>query len=246
MAKISIVIPTYNEAGNIQNLIDAVENIAEKSNFNVKMIIVDDNSLDGTAEIVEKVGSKYGNIATIRRPKKLGIGSAVRDGIKVALSDEGCQYVGVMDADFSHDPHDIPCLLKAVENVDVVIASRYIAGGEIRGWNFKKKFFSRTANFLCRFVLGTGVEDNTTYFRVYSKKAAEVVLDVKEDHFEWGVSAVLRLKDKGFKIKEVPSIFVDRAVGESKLKSSELAVWIRYICRSFIARLLKMDTSRRF
>ena len=179
---------------------------------------------------------------TIRRPKKLGLGSAVRSGIKVALLDEDCQYVGVMDADFSHGLHDIPRLLKVVlDGVDVAIASRYIAGGEIRGWDFKKKFLSRTANFLCRFALRTGVKDNTTYYRVYSRKAAEAVLDVKEDNYQWGVNAILMLKDKGFQIKEIPSVFIDRTVGESKLKPIVLAAWIRYICKNAkLTRLLRM------
>ena len=202
MAEVSIVIPTYNEAENISNLIGMLE--ALKGDF--KIIIVDDNSLDGTAEIANNLNQNYGNIVVHSRPSKMGIGSAIYDGMQLALSFPNCQYIVTMDADLSHDPKDVPRLLKVAEEagVDLIQGSRYVEGGKIIGWGLYRRLQSRVANLLCKLLFGLPNEV-TTYFRVYSRKCAEIVVNnVDASKYEFAIATALVIKDYGLKIKEVP------------------------------------------
>lgn len=147
MSEVCVVIPTYNEADNIQKLIDSLERIAQDERMSMRSIVVDDSSPDETADIAGKLNSRYGNISILRRPGKLGLGSAARNGIKVALSFPNCDRIITMDADFSHDPVDIPRLTKG--SADVVIASRYIADGGVEGWGLRRNVFIYLAAEKC-------------------------------------------------------------------------------------------------
>jgi dolichol-phosphate mannosyltransferase len=244
MAEVSIVIPTYNEAENVESLIEKLE--ALEGEFQI--IFVDDNSPDGTAEIVEEIGQRWGNIKVHRRRGKLGIGSAILEGMERSLSFSDCHYVVTMDADLSHDPQDIPRLLSAAEggSAGLIQGSRYMRGGGIIGWNFRRKLQSRVANLICRMLFGLPHEV-TTYFRVYTRKSAQIVVrEIYTDKYEFAVLSALAVKDHGLKIKEVPVIFVNRTQGKSKLKTSDVFIWLAVIFRIFLSRQLHMGGLRRF
>ena len=237
MAKTIVVIPTYDEAENIKNLIEQLEALG--GNFGI--VIVDDNSPDGTAEIVEEMGRRWKNIELLRRPGKMGIGSAIREGMEKAISCPDCQYIITMDADLSHNPHDIPRLLDAIEagGAGMIQGSRYIKGGGIVGWGFIRKLQSRVANALCGLLFGLPREV-TTYFRVYSRESARLVVEeARADKYEFAVSSVLVVKDHGLEIAEVPIVFVNRTLGKSKLKPSDVLVWFAVLIKMFLARQIR-------
>lgn len=236
MSKVCMVIPTYNEAENLPKLMEALENNMQKGDF--KVIVVDDNSPDGTAEVAEKLNWRYGNIIIHRRPEKLGIGSAIRDGLQIALSFADSEYIVTMDADLSHNPKDVPHLLSETENADLIQGSRYVKGGRIVGCDFFRRVVSYTANFLCRLLFRTGLQEHTTYFRIFSRKCAEAaVRNVHCDRYEWAIASILTTKDHGFRIKEVPITFLNRACGKSKLKASDILRWFFFIEKTFLLRL---------
>ena len=237
MSKVCMVIPTYNEAENLPKLVGALEREMQKGDF--KVIVVDDNSPDRTAEVAKKLNRRYGNIIIHRRPEKLGIGSAIHDGLQIALSFADSEYIVTMDADLSHNPKDVPHLLSETENADLIQGSRYVKGGRIIGWGFFRRAVSYTANFLCRLLFRTGLHEHTTYFRIYSRKCAETaVRNVHCDRYEWAIASILTTKDHGFRIKEVPITFVNRARGKSKLKASDILRWFFFIEKTFILRFL--------
>lgn len=237
MSQVCMVIPTYNETENLPKLIEALEGEIQKGNF--KVIVVDDNSPDGTAEVAKKLNWRYGNIIVHSRPKKLGIGSAVRDGLQIALQFADSEHIVTMDADLSHNPKDVSRLLSETENADLIQGSRYVKGGGIIGCNYFRRAVSYTANFLCRLLFGTGLHEHTTYFRVYSRKCAEtIVRKVHCDRYEWAIASILTTKDHGFRIKEVPITFVNRTRGKSKLKASDILRWFFFIEKMFVLRFL--------
>jgi dolichol-phosphate mannosyltransferase len=236
MSGIYIIIPTYNEAENIEKLITKISDI--DSDFQI--IIVDDNSPDGTAELAQNINQFCGNIFVICRSGKLGIGSAILDGMKKALSFPNCEHIITMDADLSHDPKDIPRLLDEVDNADLVQGSRYIQGGRIVGWTLYRKFISRVANFLYRYLFNLSRHEITTYFRLYSRRCAEaIVQNVSTRSYEFALSSMLVAHDHGFKVKEVPIIFVNRVQGKSKTKIADIIQSVRYLILIFIIRLFK-------
>lgn len=244
MPKVSIVIPTYNESENIEALIHKLEAL----DSDLGIVIVDDNSPDGTADLAEEMGRKYGNITVHRRPGKLGIGSAIRNGLEIALSSPDCGYVITMDADLSHDPNDVPRLLSAAEegNAGMIQASRYMKGGGIIGWGFLRKLQSRVANRICGMLFRLPSEV-TTYFRVYTRESAQLVVDnVSADKYEFAVMSALAVKDHGLKIREVPVVFVNRTLGKSKLRTSDVLVWFVVILKIFLTRQIRRFESGRF
>ena len=174
MSKLGIVLATYNEAKSLLGLIERLE--ALSLSLELRIFVVDDNSPDGTSVIAEQLASRSGNISVITRPGKLGLGSALRDGMRVALT-EGCSLILNMDADLSHSPEDVPRLLAAAEEsagVDLIQASRYVKGGRTEGLGWRG-LQSRVANLLCRWLLGSPHEA-TTSFRVFSRQCAELVV----------------------------------------------------------------------
>ncbi|MCX6006918.1 MAG: glycosyltransferase family 2 protein [Chloroflexi bacterium] len=243
MRGIYIVIPTYNESENIQDMIKIIRSI----DCDYHIIVVDDNSPDGTAAVVQEMQKSSAFIHMVKRPGKLGIGSAICDGIKTALSSADCQYIVTLDADFSHNPADIPILLEVAENADMVQGSRYMEGGKITGWTWRRKFISRTANCLYRYLLNIPQHEITTSFRVYSRKCAECITQyVNTDRYEYGLATALVIRDNGFKVKEVPIEFVDRTRGKSKLKVSDIVYSLRYLAYIFILRLSRNLGIQRF
>jgi len=237
-----IIIPTYNEAENITCLMEMIRSLGG----DFRIIVVDDGSPDGTADIAEISGQSHGDILVHRRPGKMGIGSAIRDGMKIALSFPECEHIITMDADLSHDPRDIPRLLEARAEADLVQGSRYIKGGEIIGWSLYRKAVSRVANLICKWLFGLANEV-TTFFRVYSRDCAELVAGSEcPDQYYFSVASALLIKDSGFKVKEVPIRFVNRARGTSKLNNSEIISSFYFIARTFWYRRIRTLDWKRF
>ena len=241
MVKFSVVIPTYNERSTISEVIKGVEKVGVSH-----VIVVDDGSTDGTIETVKRLSGRYGNIILIERDKKLGIGSAIRDGMKAALqSKPKPEAIITMDADLSHDPHEIPRLIKVCNSKTLVVGSRYVKSGMIEGWSVHRRLISATANTLANLFLGLNVKDATSGFRCYGVEVAKAVVSkTKENFFSFQVEAILIARKMGFEVVEVPIRFIDRAAGRSKMSLSEILNYLRFMLRVFISggeitRLLK-------
>ncbi|MFH1286761.1 MAG: polyprenol monophosphomannose synthase [Candidatus Magasanikbacteria bacterium] len=214
-----IVIPTYNEKENIEEL---VKQIFDQSVKNLEIIVVDDNSPDGTATIVERLSDVL-PITLVKRRDKMGIGSAYITGFKKAL-EMGASHIFEMDADFSHDPKDIPKLLDTCHDADVSIGSRKILGGKIIGWGPVREMMSGGAMLLSRILLGLEARDVTAGFRCLKKEVFEKIdLDViKSNGYAFQEELLYRIQKAGCKIIEVPVTFIDRRKGKTKLSKKDV------------------------
>lgn len=210
-----VVIPTYNEAGNIERLLERIHDVAD-----VAILVVDDSSPDGTADIVESYAARRGgDVAVLRRPSKSGLGTAYRAGFAEALRD-GDRICVQMDADLSHDPAYLPALISAVElGADASLGSRYVPGGRIENWPRLRLFLSRWGNRYAAGMLGLAVNDATSGFRAYSPSLLRRidVASVRAEGYGFQIEMTHRAVRSGARIVEVPITFVDRVVGESKL-----------------------------
>lgn len=213
-ADCTIVIPTYNECENIATLL---ERILALPRFRV--LVVDDNSPDGTAAIVTRLAENEPRVGLLSRPEKRGLGSAYVAGFRRALA-EGADYIFEMDADFSHDPAYLPRLLEAAESrYDLVLGSRYIPGGGTADWGAVRQFISRGGNLYARLILGLPVMDATGGFRCYRRRVLEAIDldDIQSNGYAFQIELVYRTLRAGFRIGELPIIFPDRRVGRSKM-----------------------------
>jgi dolichol-phosphate mannosyltransferase len=207
---LSIIVPTYNEAENVPELLDRIENSLKGINFEV--IIVDDNSKDGTADIAEKVNAKYGNIIVLRRKGKFGLGSAVAHGVKLSNG----EILAVMDADLQHPPEILPKMLeKAVEGYDVIIASRYVKGGGIEKWSTSRRIMSCGAIFLAHLLFPKirSVKDPISGFFMFKRY---VIKSVHLNPLGFKVLLEILVKGNYRNVIEVPYIFKERKRGRSK------------------------------
>ena len=212
-----IVTPTYNERKNIEELLNTIFTI--DSNYHV--LVVDDNSPDDTGAIVKELQSNYSNLHLLSRVKKEGLGSAYVAGFKYALKGNYDKIVQ-MDADMSHDPKDVVSLISELDNSDVVIGSRYISGINVVNWPIRRLIISYGANIYTRLVTGLPVKDATGGFKCWKREVLESLdLDnVRSQGYSFQIEMTYRAWLQKFKIKEVPIIFVDRTIGESKMNRS--------------------------
>jgi len=212
--KILIIIPTYNELENLPKLLPEV--LSKDENINV--LIVDDNSPDGTAGFVERQIKVDNRIHLIKRPSKQGLGTAYIAGFKYALQNN-FQLIFEMDADFSHDPKEIPRFLDEIKNSDVVLGSRYINGVNVINWPLRRLLLSSFANLYTRIITGLPVHDATGGYKCFNRKVLEAIdLDrVKSNGYAFQIEMTYKAWKKGFKVKEIPIIFVDRVKGKSKM-----------------------------
>ena len=219
-----VVIPTYNEAYNISNVINIIN-----SSVAIDILIVDDNSPDKTYEIVENLQTHMENLNLIKRESKMGLGSAYIAGFKFAL-ETGYMNIIEMDADLSHDPLDIQRLLGAIKDNDMVIGSRYITGISVVNWSFKRLLLSYSASKYIHFITGMPIKDPTGGFKCFKREVLESIdLDkVKSNGYSFQIELNHKAWKKGFKIKEIPIIFHERTSGKSKMSKSIIweAVWI--------------------
>ncbi len=224
--KVFIVIPTYNERENVERLIAEIFGIFDNGGIDGSVIVVDDNSPDGTADAVEGLKKKF-PITLIRRQEKGGIGSAYITGFGKALG-QGADVIMEMDADFSHSPEEIPNFVKEMDNSDVVIGSRYIKDGGIENWSFIRRIVSSGGNLVARILLGMDVRDITTGYRAYRREALEgmELSSIKSNGYAFQAEMLFRAGERGFRIKEMPIMFKDRAHGKSKLSRMEIIKFI--------------------
>ena len=215
MKAVSVIVPTYNEKENLPILIDKINRVFADGKINGDVVIIDDNSPDGTGQLAEQLKEKYKFLKVVHRPTKLGLGSAYRESFRAAES----KLLITMDADLSHDPAYIPQFIEKAEHADVVVGSRYVEGGGIVGWGLYRKLVSKLANLLARISVGAGVSDMTSGYRAYRKEVFEKVATkrIKSSGYAFQLEIIYEIRKKGFKIDEVPIIFTDRRKGESKL-----------------------------
>jgi len=221
MISLAVVVPTFNEADNVAQLIEAIfRNISPSD----KIIIVDDNSPDGTGRIADKIAKKKKNLIVIHRQGKSGRGSAVWAGFKAAQKFNPTLYIE-MDADFSHKPQDIRRLLSAIkEGPDVVVGSRYLQKSKIYNWPITRRIFSKLANCYAELILKVGISDYTNGFRIYHKPAVNYLLSQKlvSPGYILLSETAYRLKKASFKFDEIPIVFVNRKRGVSNLNLNEI------------------------
>jgi dolichol-phosphate mannosyltransferase len=224
---VCVIIPVLNESKTIKGLIESIIKNSELSQTHI--IIIDDGSTDGTLEIIQGFDKKYQNVSVIERGYKKGLGTAIRDGFNYALNLKPIpDLVVTMDGDLSHDPSQLRNLTKECKKNSIVVGSRYIKGGEISGWNIKRKTISWGANILTRILVNIPVKDATSGYRCYGVNALKEILpNLKSEGYEIQIEALSIAHRQGYKINEIPIIFRDRIEGKSKLKNKEIWSFIK-------------------
>ena len=216
-----VILPTYNEAENLERIVGAV---LERLPAYGRVLVVDDSSPDGTGEIADRLASADDSVDVLHRPRKEGLGPAYLAGFRVAL-DDGADRIIEMDADFSHDPADLPRLIQATEEADLAIGSRYVSGGGVTDWGPMRRFISRGGSAYSRLALGLPVRDLTGGFKCYRRPVLETInLDTIEARgYAFQVETTYRAIRAGFRVVEIPITFKDRADGSSKMSRSIVA-----------------------
>lgn len=232
---VAVLLPTYCEAGNIESLIREIEELK----LNLLVTVIDDSSPDGTAEIVKRLQKEYDNIVLLVRLEKLGLGTAITTGFRSILSLENQpKYIVTMDADYSHNPQDIPGLVQAAKSgYDLVIGSRYCNGGKIVGWSNVRWLISRIANFVASIITGMRIHDCTSGLRCYSRDYVKTVLqDLHSQTYEIQIETIKQARLLGFRLKEVPITFMNRKQGKSKLTGVEIRGFLAYVIKALVGR----------
>jgi len=225
---VGVILPTYCEAANIGQLIQEIEDLKQK----ISILVIDDSSPDGTANIVRSLQKKYNNILLLSRPKKYGLGTAITDGFKIFLSLKNPpEYMVTMDADYSHNPKDVPRMVFAAkEGKGLAIGSRYCKGGGIINWSLFRLVTSRVANLIASVLVKAKIHDYTSGLRCYSTKLVRtIVADLHSQTYEIQIETVRQACRRKFNVREVPMTFVNRKKGKSKLTPNEIKEFISYI-----------------
>ena len=219
-----VIVPTYNESKNVSNLL----NLFVESSFDV--LIIDDNSPDGTSEIVKNYILEYSNINLLERLGKLGLGSAYRDGFNWAL-ERGYKSIVEMDADFSHSFSDLSNLDNYKNDYDLVIGSRYVSGGKTEGWSRGRKLLSTTANKIAKTLLNIKVNDMTSGFRIYSRECLESInyQNTKSNGYAFQIEMTLLVSNNNRSIKEIPITFYERSMGDSKMSKAIVFEAVKFL-----------------
>ena len=234
MKKILICTPTYNESGNIEEFCRKVFKIKRK----LDLLIVDDNSPDGTSEIIEKLKKKNKRLFFLKRKKKLGIGSAIRNAFEYMLK-ENYDFLITLDADLSHQPEQIPIIIKKLENYDFVTGSRYMVGGKSDYIGYRDSI-SRLANKACKILLGIPFNEFTTSFRGYNKKSIEYLSNVSlsADGYSSQIEFIFFIYKSGLKCAEVPINFQNRQKGSSKIPRLQVIYGALKLIELFLKRII--------
>jgi dolichol-phosphate mannosyltransferase len=218
-----VCLPTYNERENLEPMLRALED------KDVRVLVIDDNSPDGTGELADKLAAELGYVDVLHRAQKEGLGPAYLAGFHRALED-GADLVLEMDCDFSHDPADVPRLIAAVEGgVDLALGSRYVEGGSVGNWGALRRFVSAGGSWYARLLLGVPVRDLTGGFKCYRRRVLETIdLDaIDSKGYAFQIETTYRTLRAGFRVEEIPIHFVDREEGGSKMSKAIVveAVW---------------------
>jgi len=225
--RVAVIIPTYNEKENIIPLIHELTRISRINKLNSAIFVVDDNSPDGTGDAVAELRIKNSELRNklhiIHRPKKEGLGKAYLEGFRTALKN-GADFIITMDADFSHNPKDIPRLLKKAKKYDVVVGSRYVDGGEMTGFDFFRRFISKGSISLARLLLGLRTKDLTAGFKCYSRRFIKSLNsnEIASSGYAFQVEVIKKVEKNNFSIIEIPIMFTPRKFGQSKLSWKEV------------------------
>lgn len=235
--KYLVIIPTYNERKNIQEIIPQVLAISDKNNRDLDILVVDDNSPDKTYEVVKEFSKKDKRVNLLHRMHKEGLGKAYKAGFKWAL-EMNYDFIISMDADLSHQPKYLQEMFDTDNDIDLLIGSRYVRGGGVEGWDWKRQLNSRGANLTTRIILGIKTHDVTSGFKRYSRKLLTEIVDygIKSSGYALMVETVYFAKRRKFNIAEFPIIFIDRRAGESKI-SGELTKSVKVVFGLALERL---------
>lgn len=225
MQRALLIIPTYNERDNIARMIgDVLAQQKMVPDVELNILVVDDNSPDGTAEVVREMQAMQGgqpHVHLLSRAGKMGLGTAYVAGFKFGLK-EGYDFIFEMDADFSHDPAEIPNFLREIKNFDLVLGSRYIPGASVTNWPRSRLLLSYNANVYARMITGIPVKDATGGFKCFRRVVLETIDldDIRSNGYAFQIEMNFRAWRKGFSIKEIPITFVDRQEGASKMSKA--------------------------
>jgi dolichol-phosphate mannosyltransferase len=233
-SRIGIILPTYCEKQNIERLVDEIEDLPLKTSI----LVIDDSSPDGTSDAIRKLQQKYSNILLLVRPQKSGLGSAITDGFRTYLGLKKVpEFIVTMDADYSHNPKDLPRLVSNMGDCDLAVGSRYINGGATEGWPYSRKIISRGANAIARGILGLRLHDCTSGFRCYSSEFLKQTIGfLHSQTYDIQIETVKQAHSQGFRMQEVPILFVNRKRGKSKLNVLEIENYVSYIFKTVIHR----------
>jgi dolichol-phosphate mannosyltransferase len=221
--KAVVCLPTYNERENLERMVHA---LADKG---VSVLVIDDNSPDGTGELADRLAAEHDQVEVLHRPRKEGLGPAYLAGFEHALADPEVELVLEMDADFSHDPADVPRLIAAAADADLVLGSRYVEGGSIGSWGALRRFVSAGGSLYARVLLGVPVHDLTGGFKCFHRRVLETLdlAAVDSRGYAFQIETTYRALRAGFRVVEVPITFVDREHGGSKMSRTIVleAIW---------------------
>jgi dolichol-phosphate mannosyltransferase len=217
-----VCLPTYNERENLEAMLRALDGKG------VRVLVIDDNSPDGTGELADTLAAELGYVTVLHRSEKEGLGPAYLAGFRRALA-EGAELVLEMDCDFSHDPNDVPRLVAAAADADVVLGSRYVAGGGVRNWGLLRRVISAGGSWYARVLLGVRVHDLTGGFKCYRRAVLESIdLDaIDSKGYAFQIETTYRALRSGFRVLEIPITFADREAGGSKMSRAIVAeaIW---------------------
>jgi dolichol-phosphate mannosyltransferase len=218
----TVCLPTYNERDNLEPMVRAL------GEHGVRVLVVDDNSPDGTGELADRLAEELDYVDILHRPRKEGLGPAYLAGFDAALK-SGAERILEMDCDFSHSPNDVPRLLAATDDADLALGSRYVDGGTIRNWGLVRRAISSAGSFYARVLLSSSVRDLTGGFKCYRREVLETI-DLDDIHsrgYAFQIETTYRALRAGFRVVEVPITFADREVGGSKMSRAIVleAIW---------------------
>jgi dolichol-phosphate mannosyltransferase len=223
--RVTVCLPTYNERGNLEPMLKALRAVLPPGG---RVLVIDDASPDGTGELADRLAAELPEVSVLHRARKGGLGPAYVAGFRQALAD-GAELVLEIDCDFSHDPNDVPRLLAAAGDADLVLGSRYVDGGGVRNWGLARRAISAGGSAYARIVLGTSVRDLTGGFKCYRREVLEAIpLErISSKGYAFQIETTYRAARAGFRVVEVPITFVDREVGRSKMSRTIVleAVW---------------------
>jgi dolichol-phosphate mannosyltransferase len=217
-----VCLPTYNERENLERMVEALGTVLDTGRD--RLLVIDDGSPDGTGEIADRLAAEQPWVSVLHRAEKQGIGPAYVAGFRRALAD-GAELVLEMDCDFSHDPADVPRLIEAAADADLVLGSRYAPGGGTENWGLLRRIVSRGGSFYARAFLGVGVRDLTGGFKCFRRATLEAIdLDALSAHgYAFQIETTYRVLRAGLRVREVPIRFVERRAGASKMTGSIVA-----------------------
>jgi dolichol-phosphate mannosyltransferase len=235
-----VVLPTYNEVESIRPYVTALRAVTDQLDDDVELLVVDDSSPDGTADLVRELADEFDGIRLLVREEKDGLGAAYRAGFRTVLA-EDYDVIVSMDADLSHDPAVIPTMLALIEQgADVVIGSRYVDGGGTRNWPVHRRLLSRWGNAYTRAALGISVRDCTAGFRAYRSDVLAAISpeSTRAEGYAFLTELVRRLDHAGYRIEETPIVFTDRTLGTSKMSATIIAESMWRVTRWSVANRL--------